>query len=398
MKRRYGAAAAAWLIAACGLLAAAARIEFPQDHGAHPEAPVEWWYYTGHLRETAGREHGFQLTFFRVRDVHLAHFAWTDAAGKRFLYEEKMHLALPGIASAAQGRLDVANEDWSVTEARGEHRVRASGPAGRLELKLRPLKSPVVHGEAGLSRKGAGREEYSRYVSITRLEARGTLSDGKSARALSGTAWFDHEWGPGVLPAEAAGWDWFALQLDDGSELMLYRMRRADGAATPFSAGTFVPREGPPIAIAWKDVRLESTGVWRSPRSGARYPSGWKIAVASLGLSALIEPVLADQELLTPQSTGVTYWEGACRVLGSRAGRALTGRAYVELTGYAGRDVPGLALGLGLGLRESYSIFSDWTVLDSDVRLAAARLVREVRPTSFVSTVIRNVAASFMLR
>jgi predicted secreted hydrolase len=394
MRRRSGLFAAG-VFAGCGLLLAAGGIEFPRDHGAHPEAAVEWWYYTGHLREPAGREHGFQLTFFRVREIHLAHFAWTDAVARKFLYEEKMHLALPGIASAAEGRLEVANEDWSAVETGGEHRLRASGPAGRLDLRLRPAKKPVLHGKGGLSRKGAGRDEYSRYVSITRLEASGTLSDGKKARPLSGTAWFDHEWGPGVLPAEASGWDWFALQLDDGSELMLYRMRRADGGATPFSSGTFVPREGPAVPIAWKDVRLESTGTWRSPRSGARYPSGWKITVAPLDLAATLDPVLADQELLTPESTGVTYWEGACRVRGTRAGRPLAGRAYVELTGYAGRDVPGLALG------PSYSIFSDWTVAESvsgAARLAAARRVRAARPTSLVSSVSRNVAASFRLR
>ncbi|MFN2387115.1 MAG: lipocalin family protein [Thermoanaerobaculia bacterium] len=394
MKARFGIIAAG-IFAGCGLLLAAAAIEFPRDHGAHPEAAVEWWYYTGHLRERAGREHGFQLTFFRVREIHLAHFAWTDAAGKKFLYEEKMHLALPGIASAAEGRLEVSNEDWSAVEAGGEIRLRASGPAGRLELRLRPVKKPILHGEAGLSRKGAGRDEYSRYVSITRLEARGTLSDGKSARDLSGTVWFDHEWGPGVLPAEAAGWDWFALQLDDGSELMLYRMRRADGGATPFSSGTFVPRDGAAVPIAWKDVRLESTGTWRSPRSGARYPSGWKITVVPLDLTATVDPVLADQELLTPESTGVTYWEGACRVRGTRAGRPLAGRAYVELTGYAGRDVPGLALAPG------YSIFSDWTVAESVSGWRAddaARRVRAARPTSLVSSVRRNVAASFMFR
>jgi predicted secreted hydrolase len=134
---------------------------------------------------------------------------------------------------------------------------------------------------------------------------------------------------------------------------MLYRIRKPDGGATPFSSGTFVPREGAAVPIAWGDVRLESTGTWRSPRSGARYPSGWKVTVASLALAVTVDPVFPDQELLTPESTGVTYWEGACRVRGTRAGRPLTGRAYVELTGYAGRDVPGLALG------PAYSIFSD---------------------------------------
>ena len=161
-------------------------LEFPRDHGSHPDAPVEWWYYTGHLSDRAGKPYGFQLTFFRVRDLHLAHFAWTDVLRKKFAYEEKTHLALPGIASAAVGRLDVSNEDWSaVAGPGGVHVVTASGRSGELRLTLTPAKPPVAHGEAGLSRKGPGEREYSRYVSITRLNARGTWKRGVK-RGLDG--------------------------------------------------------------------------------------------------------------------------------------------------------------------------------------------------------------------
>jgi predicted secreted hydrolase len=305
---------------------------------------VEWWYWTGHLSDRAGNAYGFQLTFFRARELHLAHFALTDTARKEFRYDEKMHLGLPGVASAAPEKLDVSNEDWSAREGPGgAHLLAASGRAGELRLTLTPVKPPVLQGENGVSRKGPGSREFSRYVSITRLAAKGSLVRGAKSEPLSGTAWFDHEWGPGVLPADAAGWDWFALQLDDGSELMLYRMRRADGSATPFSSGTFVPARGATARLAWSDVRLTETRTWRSPRSKARYPAGWRIAVGSIGLDVGIEPLVADQELETPGSTGVTYWEGACSVRGIRAGRPITGRAYVELTGYAGRDVPGMA-------------------------------------------------------
>ena len=326
------------------LLPAGAPLAFPRDHGAHADAPVEWWYYTGHLSGTAGRSYGFQLTFFRVRDVHLAHFAWTDAARRRFVYDEKTHLGLPGVASAAQGRLDVSNEDWSARAGRdGIHVLSASGRAGRLELRLTPAKPPVMHGAGGISRKGPGSREFSHYVSITRLAARGSLSNGSRAEPLTGTAWFDHEWGSGVLPAGAAGWDWFALQLDDGSDLMLYRMRKPDGSATPFSSGTFVPARGPATPVDWSDVRLTESAHWKSPRSGGRYPAAWRIAVAPLQLDVTVVPLVPDQELDTAASTGVTYWEGACSVRGTRGGRPVSGKGYVELTGYAGRDVPGLA-------------------------------------------------------
>lgn len=332
------------LLALTLLFARTSPISFPRDHGSHPDAPVEWWYWTGHLSDRAGgRAYGFQLTFFRVRDLHLAHFAWTDVARRQFLYEEKTHLGLPGIASAAEGRIDLTNEDWTAREDGNVQRISVGGRAGNLELTLTPVKPPVLHGEAGMSRKGAGPREFSRYVSITRLSATGTIRRGSTREPVSGTAWFDHEWGPGVLPAEAVGWDWFALQLADGSELMLYRMRRADGSATPFSSGTFVPARGRPTPIRWSDVRLTETRKWTSPRTKARYPAGWKISVPPLRLDVEILPLLPDQELETPGSTGVTYWEGACSVKGTRAGAPVAGRAYAELTGYAGRDVPGMA-------------------------------------------------------
>jgi len=318
-----------------------APLSFPRDHGSHPDAPVEWWYYTGHLTDSAHRDYGFQLTFFRARELHLAHFAWTDAAAKSFHYEEKAHLGLPGIASAEVGRLAVSNEDWSAEESGGTHRLHAAGPDGELELTLRAVKPPVIHGPGGLSRKGPGENEYSRYVSITRLTASGRLLRRGHPLALSGTAWFDHEWGPGALPAGARGWDWFGVQLSDGSDLMLYRMRGADGRATPYSSGTFVPPSGTPIPVRSTDWRLSETKGWTSPRTKARYPAGWEIGIDSLELSLAIDPLLPNQELVTEKSTGVTYWEGACRVTGSREGRPVTGGAYAELTGYAGRDVPG---------------------------------------------------------
>ena len=326
-------------------LAATSPIRFPRDHGAHNDAPLEWWYWTGHLRGSAGREYGFQLTFFRLRDLHLAHFAWSDVASGRFTYEEKVHLALPGIAGASEAGLDAFNEDWSARESKGVQTLRARTKMGLLSLTLTPAKPPVLHGEAGISRKGPGPDEYSHYVSLTRLQAAGSIAKDGKTEPLEGLAWFDHEWGPGGLPAGIAGWDWFALMLDDGSELMLYRMRKGDGTASPFSAGTFVPSAGSPRPIAWKDVRLFPKTRWTSPRSKAVYPAIWELAVAPLGLEVTLTPLVADQELDTSASTNVTYWEGACRVAGKSAGRPIEGRAYVEMTGYAGPDVPGLSIG-----------------------------------------------------
>jgi len=318
-------------------------LKFPRDHGSHPDAALEWWYWTGHLSGADGRPYGFQLTFFRLRDVHLAHFAWSDIGAKHFGFEEKTHLALPGIAGASAEGLDVFNEDWSAREVAGAQKLSVRTTEGLLALTLAPAKPPVLHGEGGISRKGPGAAEYSHYVSIPRLAVSGTLDRNGRAEALAGTAWFDHEWGPGGLPAGVEGWDWFALQLSDGSELMLYRMRLSGGTASPFSAGTFIPASGPPRAVAWRDVALAPRTRWTSPKTKAVYPAEWSLAVAPLSLEVTVTPLVADQELVTAKSTRVTYWEGACRVEGTRGGRPIGGRAYVEMTGYAGRDVPGFA-------------------------------------------------------
>jgi predicted secreted hydrolase len=306
---------------------------------------VEWWYFTGHFQDAEHNEYGFQVTFFRVRELHLAHFAWTDVRQKRFEYAEKTHLGLPGIASAVEGRLEVSNEDWFLIGEGAQARIHVRAGFGELDVQLVALKAPVLNGPQGLSRKGAGPDEFSHYVSIPRWKAAAIFRKDARQLTLSGTAWFDHEWGPGVLPKEARGWDWFALQLEDGSDLMLYRMRAESGQATPFSAGTFSPQEGAPAAISWRDVDLTETAQWQSRRSHAKYPSRWRIRVQPLGLDLEVEPLLADQELITEQSTGVIYWEGTCRVSGTRNGRHLSGRAYVELTGYARRDVPGFGPG-----------------------------------------------------
>jgi predicted secreted hydrolase len=340
--------------AALLVMATAARgeISFPKDHGAHPDAAIEWWYYTGHLKDAGGREYGFELTFFRVRELSLAHFAWTDVAKKSFRFEEKAHLLLPGVAGTAEGRLSVFNESWSAEESGGKHHLHAAGRGWDLSLELKAVKPPILHGEVGISRKGPGTDDYSHYVSETRLTAFGQLRNDSLTSRLSGTAWFDHEWGPGGLPAGVAGWDWFALQLDDGSDLMLYRMRGRDGSATPFSSGTFVDSGGAARHVRWSDVTLEETRSWKSPRSGARYPAGWRLRVAPLSLDVAIRPLVPDQELVTAESTGVTYWEGSCAVEGRHAGRPASGRSYVELTGYAGRDIPGFGSPAGAS-RES---------------------------------------------
>ena len=254
-----------------------------------------------------------------------------------------MHLALPGIAGASEKGLDVFNEDWSAREEKGTTKLRVRSREGLLTLSLSPAKPPVLHGESGISRKGPGPDEYSNYVSITRLNVSGTLERNGKSESLTGKAWFDHEWGPGGLPAGIGGWDWFALVLEDGSELMLYRMRQTDGQASPFSAGTFVPASGAPRAIAWKDVRLAAKTTWTSPRSKAVYPAVWELSVR-VGRPRGRDHASARRP--GARDDGVDPGDLLGGGLPSRGHGAAAvrsrGRAYVEMTGYAGRDVPGL--------------------------------------------------------
>ncbi len=312
---------------------------------AHPDAKSEWWYYTGHLATASGRSYGFELTFFRAllpdgEDLDASHFALTDVTGGRFLYDEKLHRPFPGIAGADARDLRVYLESWEVRREKENHILAANMPGAAIALALSPRKPAALNGRDGISRKGPRPDEYSHYVTIPLLAARGTLRIGGREEEVEGTAWFDHEWGPGGLPEKLAGWDWFAIQLSDGTELMLYRLRQTDGSDSPFSSGTFFASDGTARPLGGSDFRVEAAGRWVSPATGAVYPSGWKLRVPSLALELSVAPSVKNQELVTRKSTRVTYWEGACSVAGTRGGRPVEGKSYVELTGYAGRDLP----------------------------------------------------------
>ncbi|HET7453152.1 MAG TPA: lipocalin family protein [Thermoanaerobaculia bacterium] len=328
--------------------AAAPPAPLPAGPGAHPDAKSEWWYWTGHLETASRRELGFELTFFRAKladgdDLDAAHFALTDVGAGSFRWAEKLHRPFPGIAGADASRLAVFQEDWEAREEGTAHLLRASMPGASIALRLVPAKPPVRNGDGGISRKGPRPDEYSNYISIPRLSVEGSLVRDGRAEPVSGIAWFDHEFGPGGLPADLAGWDWFAIQLSDGTEAMLYRLRTKSGGESPFSQGTWVAGDGRATPLRAADFAVEATGRWRSPRSGANYPAGWRVRIPSRGLDLTVAPRVPDQELVTSLSTRVTYWEGACTVAGVSGGKAVTGKSYVELTGYAGSTFPSQA-------------------------------------------------------
>ncbi len=323
---------------------------FPRDHGAHENFRTEWWYYTGHLQTEQGHSWGFELTFFRVgspltppspptewdlQDFELAHFALTDIDHKRFRYAEKLNRSSPFLAGARTGTLNVFNEGWSA-RAIGTDRIRLEAAEGkdRIDLVLTATKPPAVHGIDGVSVKAEGEDYASHYYSLSRLSVAGTISTGGQATRCHGLAWMDHEFGGGNLRESQLGWDWFALQLDNGTELMLYQIRRANGSADVTSAGSFILDDGSVVHLTHDQYRIETLGRWTSPHSTATYPMGWHLTVPSLDLDLLVEEQMKDQELMTPGSTRVTYWEGAVRTSGRIGASAVSGIGYVEMTGY----------------------------------------------------------------
>jgi predicted secreted hydrolase len=332
---------------------------FPADHGPHPAFRTEWWYWTGNLRVPAapgsGRRFGFQLTFFRTalapaaasrpsawgaRDVYMAHLALTDVAAGGFHARDRWARAALDLAGATGDPVRVWLGDWTA-EGQGPAglpmRLRAGDGDVRIDLTLASLKPPVLHGERGLSRKSEEPGNASYYYSLTRMRAEGEVGLGGQAFPVEGWAWMDREWSTSALGPDLVGWDWFALQLDDGRELMLYRLRRKDGGIAPASQGTLVQADGAAQRLERDAVEVRPLGHWTSPRGGTRYPAGWRLRVPALALDLTVTPLVADQEL----DLAVRYWEGAVRVEGTADGRPVGGEGYVELVGYAARREPG---------------------------------------------------------
>jgi len=326
---------------------------FPRDHGSHPEYRTEWWYFTGNLQDGTKNRYGYQLTFFRyglvlqpkspanawsIRDVYLAHFALTDGARNAFHHAERVSRTGPGLAGAKEKGIHVRVLGWSAAMEGKRIDLAASHGAMALALRLTPAKPLVFHGEKGLSRKGPGSGEASYYYSFTDLRTEGTIGvpGMKAPVAVGGTSWFDQEFGSNQMSRDKAGWDWFALHLSDGRDLMVYSLRKKDGTVEKESSGTLVERDGTSRHLRLSDIETTVLSYWKSGKSAGRYPAAWRIRIPVAGIDVTVNPLVAGQELVTTAAAPITYWEGAVTGRGTSQGSEVTVEGYVELTGYAG--------------------------------------------------------------
>jgi predicted secreted hydrolase len=329
-------------------------VVLPRDDAPHRRL-TEWWYYTGHLRDEHGGRWGFEYVVFRAERGSFpvswaSHLALTDETGDRFLYAQRTEIG-PQVDASAADRFDfrlaagdgtAASASWGMSGSGGHDTLTAAAGAAesgsvdfRIALTLQAREAPVLHDRDGWIDFGPAGGSY--YYSRTRMDATGTVRVADRTLAVDGIAWFDHQWGD-FIAVGGGGWDWFAINLDDGTDLTLSLVRNADGSY-PLVYGTLVAADGRTTHLPGSAFRVEVTDRWRSARTGGDYPAGWRITVPGQGLEVRLRPTVADQELDTRASTGVVYWEGSQRVAASRHGRAFGGEAYVELTGYAASGV-----------------------------------------------------------
>ncbi|MBN1667612.1 MAG: hypothetical protein JW862_11005 [Anaerolineales bacterium] len=322
---------------------------FPQDFGPHPQYQTEWWYYTGNLETADGRHFGYQLTFFRrallpadqvearasdwaTSQVYFAHFALTDVTANLHYGFERFGRGVAGIAGAQADPYRVWLEDWEVAQLLdGTYTLFARQDDLSIALTLEDQKGAIPQGIDGYSQKGPEPGNASYYYSQPRLASTGTIEVAGKAYDVAGMSWKDHEYSTSALGEGLVGWDWFAVQLDDGRDLMLFQLRHADGSIDPFSSGTLIAVDGSTQLLAAEDFEIKVGDTWTSPRSGAQYPARWTVRIPDFDITLEIVPYIPDQEM----NVSFVYWEGAVQVTGQAAGDPVAGQGYVELTGYA---------------------------------------------------------------
>jgi predicted secreted hydrolase len=324
------------------------RFLFPVDHGPHNQYRSEWWYFTGNLKNPQGRQFGYELTFFRFalkpqtpvsksvwrnNQIYMAHLTLTDVESGRFYTDERFSRAGNDLAGASNKKYQVWLYDWTArTEGEADFPLRLKAKSGdfAIDLLLTSQKGYVSQGDQGLSQKSREPGNASYYYSYPRLATEGAVSVAGKQFSVIGASWMDREWSTSALSDEQSGWDWFALQLSDNSELMYYQLRRKDGQPDSNSSGSFVLADNMKISLKEQDVTIKALDSWKSPHSKITYPSRWLLAVPVQNLEMEVVPLINDQEL----NVSYRYWEGAVSVKGTKNGKPISGQGYVELAGY----------------------------------------------------------------
>lgn len=314
-------------------------VVFPDDEGSHG-AQLEWWYYNGHLVGEDGSEWGFHFVIFQARQpglptAYVGQLGLTDVISGDHVEGSTFFL----LADAGNsGNLTLRGGDWELVIDKSGHRLTGDIGDASLTLSLVPQRPPVLHNEIGWL---SGPTGWTYYYSWTRMGAVGSVRAGAEDVQVTGTVWMDHQWGEFAVPGYPAGWQWFAIQMDDGSDLMVTLNRDDDGVEDDIW-GTYIDADGNALALREEDhaISIDELASWTSPHTGGEYPAGWRIVIDSLDLDIELWPLVADQEIRATVLTPIVYWEGKVSVTGLKAGRPVSARAYAELTGYAEPGVP----------------------------------------------------------
>ena len=322
---------------------------FPKDHADHPEFRNEWWYFTGNLQNEVGRPFGFQVTLFRnslvpalpkesgsswrTNQLYMGHLALSDIQEEHFYHAERFQRAALGLAGVEAQPLKIWLDDWEIKGVGNDPmkwQLLAKTEEFGINLEVTPSKPLILQGNQGLSQKGKEPGNASYYYSFTRMVASGKVTTPEGTFEVTGSSWLDREWSTSVLESNQIGWDWFALQLNDGTDLMYYQLRDKAGKTDEQSSGKLVNPNGESRNLNFQEVALKVVELWQSPNSGASYPAGWTLKLPSESLDLQISPRMSDQEL----QTTVSYWEGSVRGKGTQNGQPIQGVGYVEMTGY----------------------------------------------------------------
>ena len=305
-----------------------AAVTLPADDAPH-ENVTEWWYYSGHVQTESGERYSFHMATF-LRQGGLSHTAFHGSlldhkSGKQYTDQARTE------GKPADGQPDgfgFSYGPWQMAGAGPKHSMKMAGKGFALDLAMNDSLPPVLHQApatpvAGLLDLGAAGKSY--YTSRPRLKAAGNLTIDGVSQAVKGEVWFDHQWGD--FEAAQLRWNWFALQLADGADLMIYELFDRQGGPV-LRMGTYV-KDAAVYALGASDFKASARGTWKSPSSGIVYPMDWTITVPGKGLDLKLEPVIRHSQFDARITTLNLYWEGAVKLSGSQGGVG-----FMELSGY----------------------------------------------------------------